>query len=88
MQKADNRIAKCGLFFLVTRLFLPCHETNFCNIDITIHLLSRFKFPNAQPLFCDCTVRFVSCLVGNPEVRFYLDAAHILVFLYPNFHAD
>ena len=28
------------------------------------------------PIFCGCTVRFVSDLVGNPEDRFYHIAAH------------
>ena len=28
------------------------------------------------PLVCDCTARFVSDLVGNPEDRFSSDAAH------------
>ena len=84
MQKADNR--KTRLIFSGDEAFLPCHDTNFWNIDITIYLLPRFKFSNIQPLFV--TVRFVSCLVGNPKIRFYLDAARIVLFLYPNFHAD
>ena len=37
------------------------------------------KIRNFKPLdiFCDCRARFVSNLVGNPEVRFSRDAAHM-----------
>ena len=29
------------------------------------------------PIFCDCTARFVSDLVGNPKDRFSHDAANL-----------
>ena len=43
--------------------------------------------PNFKPLaiFCGCTARFVSDLVGNPEDRFSHDAAHILYMLSASF---
>ena len=31
-------------------------------------------------IFCDCTARFVSDLVGNPEDRFSHDEAHGFLF--------
>ena len=38
----------------------PC----FCHIYSTLHL-----FPKPLAIFCSCTFRFVSNLVGNPLVR-------------------
>ena len=32
-------------------------------------------------IFCGCTARFVSDLVGNPKERFFHDAAHYTVFI-------
>ena len=41
-----------------------------------IHLLSNPKF-QLLSIFCSCTDRFVSDLVGNPEDQFSRVAAHI-----------
>ena len=38
--------------------------------DSTIPLLSKSEIPKSLTIFCDCTARFVSDLVGNPEDRF------------------
>ena len=60
---------------------------------VTAKLISGFVFatriarslfllnPNFMPLdiFCNCTVQFVSDLIGNPEDRFSYDEAHIKV---------
>ena len=54
--------------------------------DSTIPLLSKCEI-SFKPLasFCDCTARFVSDLVGNPEDRFSHNEAHIFSakFLHP-----
>ena len=41
--------------------------------DTTIPLL-----PTPLAIFCDCSARFVSDLVGNPEDRFSQNEAHFL----------
>ena len=55
----------------------------FCYIDSTILLLplSEISCLWALAIFCGCTTRFVSDLVGNPEDRFSLDVAHIMASL-------
>ena len=40
--------------------------------DSTIPLL-----PKSEAMFCGCTARFVSDLVGNPEDRFSQNEAHL-----------
>ena len=49
---------------------------------VTAKLISAFVFAtqNFKPLaiFCGCTVRFVSDLVGNSEDRFSHNEAHLL----------
>ena len=51
----------------------------FCYIDSTINP-STPSIRNFKPLaiFCDCTARFVSDLVGNPKDRFSHHEAHII----------
>ena len=44
--------------------------------DSTIPLLSKSKFFMPLDIFCDCTARFVSGLVGTPEDRFSHNEAH------------
>ena len=51
----------------------------FLYTDRTISLLLKYKNFKLLACFCDCTGRFVSDLVGNPEDRFSHVAAHILV---------
>ena len=53
----------------------------FRNMDSTIPLLSTSEILNLWrrlAIFCDCTARFVSDLIGNPEDRFSHDGAHML----------
>ena len=45
--------------------------------DSTIPLVSKFEIFKPLAIFCGCTARFVSDLIGNPEDRFTHDAAHI-----------
>ena len=45
--------------------------------DSTIPLLFKSEILKPLAIFCDCLVRFVSDLVGNPEDRFSHVAAHI-----------
>ena len=52
----------------------------FCYIDSTIPLLPEIQNSKSLAIFCDCTARFGWDLVGNPEDRFSLDEAHIMVF--------
>ena len=49
----------------------------FRYIDSTIHLLSQFQNFKPLAIFCGCTARFVSDLVGNPEDRVSHNEAHI-----------
>ena len=49
----------------------------FRYIDSTIPLLSKFRNFKPLAIFCGCTVRFVSDLVGNPEDRFSQNEAQI-----------
>ena len=46
--------------------------------DRTISLLLKSEISSFWVCFCDCTGRFVSDLVGNPEDRFSRVAAHII----------
>ena len=39
------------------------------------------KYFKALAIFCDCTARFVSDLVGNPEDQFSHNEAHIMFFI-------
>ena len=48
----------------------------FRKMDSTILLLSYFQNFKALTIFCCCTARFVSDLVGNPETRFSHNEAH------------
>ena len=45
--------------------------------DSTIPLLPKSKISSPLAIFCNCTARFVSDLVGNPEDRFSHNEAHI-----------
>ena len=45
--------------------------------DSTNPLLSKSEIFKPLAIFCDCTVKFVSDLVGNPEDRFSHNKAHI-----------
>ena len=49
--------------------------------DSTIPLLSEFKNFKPLAIYSDCTARFVSDLVGNPEDRFSHNEVHILLVL-------
>ena len=49
----------------------------FRYMDSTISLLSESKNFKPLTIFCDCTVRFVSDLVGNPKDRFSHNEGHI-----------
>ena len=49
----------------------------FRYIDSTIPLLSKIRNLKLLVIFCGCTARFVSGLVGNPEDRFSHNEAHI-----------
>ena len=55
---------------------------NFCFLffESWVHIPSTIKFQNFKPLtiLFDCTVRFVSDLVGNSEDRFSQDVVHII----------
>ena len=42
----------------------------FRHIDNTIPLLPKYEISNSLAIFCGCTARFVSDLVGNPGDRF------------------
>ena len=48
-----------------------------CNIASSRSLLSKSNIFKPLTIFCGCTVRFVSGLVGNAEDRFSRNAAHI-----------
>ena len=48
----------------------------FLFIDSTIPQLHKSEI-KPLAIFCGCTARFVSDLVGNPEDRFSHDAAHM-----------
>ena len=61
MQKQRRRSASC-LCFRYT--------------DSTIPLLPKYE-TKALTIFCNCTARFVSDLVGNPEDRFSHNEAHL-----------
>ena len=52
--------------------------------DSTIPLLSKSEMPSLDrylTVFCGCTARFVSDLVGKPEDRFSHNKAHIKLSL-------
>ena len=49
----------------------------FCYIDSTFPLLPKSKIFKPVAIFCGCTARFVSDLVGNPEDRFSRDRANL-----------
>ena len=49
----------------------------FRYMDSTIPLLSKSKNLKTLAIFCGCTARFVSDLVGNPEDRFYHNEAQM-----------
>ena len=51
----------------------------FRYIDSTIPLLSKSEIFKPLAIFCGCTARFVSDLVGNPEDRFSQNEAHIMM---------
>ena len=51
-----------------------------CYTDSTIPLLPK-SISSHLAIFCGCTVRFVSNLVGNPKDRFSRDAVHIHLFV-------
>ena len=57
----------------------------FPYIDSTIPLLPKFDIKSLA-IFCGCTVRFVSVLVGNPEDMFSGDATHIIFYLSVGYH--
>ena len=50
------------------------HYLEFANT-----LLPKSKY-EISSLFCGCTARFVSDLIGNPKNRFSNDEAHFLLF--------
>ena len=50
----------------------------FRYIDSTIPLLSSLRNFKPLAIFCGCTARFVSDLVGNPEDRFSQNEAHLM----------
>ena len=49
----------------------------FRYMDSTIPLLSKSEISKTLTIFCGCTARFVSDLVGNPEDRFSHNEAHM-----------
>ena len=77
-----------------------CENKALDQLSVTTHLISAFVFTSAQiaqslyyinfkPLavFCDCTARFVSDLVGNPvyfgrliSINFFKDRKRICVY--------
>ena len=50
----------------------------FCSVDSTIALLLKSEISSLLTIFCNCTVWFVSDLVGNTKDRFSHDEAHVL----------
>ena len=50
---------------------------SFRYTDTTIPLLFKSENFKLLAIFCGCTARFVSDLVGNPEDRFSHNEAHI-----------
>ena len=50
----------------------------FRYINSTIPLLSKSEIFKPLAIFCGCTARFVSDLVGNPEDRFSHNEAQII----------
>ena len=51
----------------------------FRYIDSTIPLLSKIRNFKPLAIFCCCTARFVSDLVGNPEDRFSQNEAQFML---------
>ena len=51
----------------------------FSLMDSTIPLLLKSKKIKPLAIFCGCTARFVSDLVGNPEDRFSHNEAHMII---------
>ena len=51
----------------------------FRYINSIIPLLSKSEIFKPLAIFCDCTARFESDLVGNPEDRFSHNEAQIIV---------
>ena len=49
----------------------------FRDLDSMIPLISKSKIFKALTIFCDCTARFISDLVGNPEDRFSQNEAQL-----------
>ena len=49
----------------------------FCNTDSTIYIIHSSKVSSFQPVYHDCTDRFVSDLIDNPNCWFSHAKAHI-----------
>ena len=58
-----------------------CADQQLCfhYIDRTVPLLPKIRNFKSLVIFCGCTARFVSDLVGNPEDRFLNDAANFII---------
>ena len=63
-----------------TKTQISCMVTaQLISTFVSLHIVQSLFFLNFKPLaiFCDCTARFVSDLVVNPEDRFSCDTAHM-----------
>ena len=49
----------------------------FRYIDSTIPLLPKYKISMPLAIFCDCTARIMSDVVGNPEDQVSHNGAHM-----------
>ena len=61
-----------------------CFNYTDSRIPILRNLIRHFKH---LAIFCGCTARFVSDLVGNPEDRLSRDAAQIYMFYREQYHS-
>ena len=75
------------------RAFCICDNKDADSCAVTVQLIRAFVFATYSTIsllpksdisrlaiFCGCIVWFVLDLVGKPEDRFCLDAAHIIFF--------
>ena len=88
---AQPTTRSCNLSLVMRKMaFCICENKDADQHAVTAKLISAFVFAtrieqsfyflNFKPLviFCGCTARFVSDLVGNPEDRFSHNEAHLM----------
>ena len=72
-------ITKAQISYAVTSQLISAFVFHYIHVEYSDNSFTSY-IRNVKPLiiYCGCTVRFVSDLVGNPEERFSNDAAQLI----------